>query len=376
MDKCHGGCLSHVDHDRNVADIDLMTPLTIRGLELRNRIVLSPMCQYSSIDGMADDWHLVHLGSRAVGGASVIFTEATAVTPQGRIAPGDLGIWDDKHIAPLERITQFIKRMGAIPAIQLAHAGRKGSCQAPWEGGAALSPQQGGWQVIGPSAIPFSEDSPTPKELDLQGIRQFIKDYCDATKRALQAGFSIIEIHAAHGYLFHEFLSPISNTRQDAYGGSLENRMRLLCEVAEAVRTIIPSDMPLFTRLSATDWVDGGWDADQSVELAKKLGMLGVDLIDVSSGGTVPRATIPIGAGYQVPLAEKIRSEAHIKTGSVGLITDPLQANEIVTSGKADLIFIGREFLREPYWALKAAQAIGQEAPWPIPYGYAVKRRK
>jgi 2,4-dienoyl-CoA reductase-like NADH-dependent reductase (Old Yellow Enzyme family) len=370
------GCQSSVDHDRHFADVDLLSPLTIRGVTLRNRIVVSPMCQYFAENGFADDWHLVHLGSRAVGGAGLIFTEATAVTPEGRITPGDLGIWDDKHIEPLARIAKFVERMGAVPAIQLAHAGRKASCQQPWLGGARLKTEaEGAWTVVAPSAIPFDEGDPPPVALDEKGIEEIILAFEKATRRALTAGFKIIEIHAAHGYLLHEFLSPLSNYRKDKYGGSLENRMRLLLEVVTTTRKVIPADMPLFVRISATDWADGGWDIEQSVELAKKLKPLCVDLIDCSSGALIPHVKIPVGKNYQVPFATRIRKDADIMTGAVGMITEAQQADEIITSGSADLVFLAREMLREPYWALKAEQALNQEPMWPVPYGYAVKRR-
>lgn len=370
------GCISESKHNSVDPEFDLLTPLTIRGITLRNRIALSPMCQYSSIDGFADDWHLVHLGSRAVGGAGLIFTEATAVTAQGRISPFDLGIWDDKHVENLSRIVSFIHRMGAVAGIQLAHSGRKGSCRAPWEGGSAISPKEGGWDLVGPSAIPFSEANPTPRELDKQGIQEIKTAFKQAALRALKAGFKVIEIHSAHGYLLHSFLSPLSNHRKDEYGGSLENRMRLTCEVAKEIRSVIPEKMPLFTRISATDWVDGGWDIQQSIELAKALKKCDVDLIDTSSGALVPYAKIPVGPNYQVSLASDIRAQAEIMTGAVGLILESHQANDIITSGKADLVFIGREFLREPYWALKTGVALGQEVEWATPYGYAVKRHK
>ncbi|WP_068469246.1 NADH:flavin oxidoreductase/NADH oxidase [Candidatus Protochlamydia phocaeensis] len=368
----HAGCLAHDDHDRSFADFDLLSPLTIRGLCLRNRIAVSPMCQYSAKEGFADDWHLVHLGSRAVGGAGLIFTEATAVTAQGRISPGDLGLWDDAHIEPLERITHFIHRMDAKAGIQLAHAGRKGSCDVPWKGGESLSKGQGGWDLVAPSPIPFLDLM--PQDLDKPGIQRVIQAFREAAIRAVKAGYDIIEIHSAHGYLLHEFLSPLSNKRTDEYGGSLENRMRLVCQIAQAIRSVIPQQMPLFVRLSATDWVEGGWEIQQSIELAKQLKPLGVDLIDVSSGGSVKHAKIPVGRNYQVPFAAAIREQAQILTGAVGLITDPQQANEIVTAGQADLVFIGREFLREPYWGLKAEQALNKEPKWPMQYGYAVKR--
>lgn len=370
------GCVTESEHNSVNPEQDLLTPLKIRGVTLRNRIVLSPMCQYSSIDGFAQDWHLIHLGSRAIGGAGLIFTEGSAVTPQGRISPLDLGIWDDKHIDNLSRITAFIHRMGAVAAMQLAHSGRKGSCRPPWEGGDAISPREGGWDVVGASPIPFSDKNPVPHELDKQGIKEITTAFKNAALRAVKADFKVIEIHSAHGYLLHSFLSPLSNHRNDEYGGSLENRMRLVCEVAQEIRSAIPENMPLFTRISATDWVEGGWDLQQSIELAKALRRCGVDLIDASSGALVPYAKIPVGPSYQVPFASKIRTEAKMMTGAVGLITDPQQANEIITSGEADLVFIGREFLRDSYWGLKAEHALGQEAKWPTPYGYAVKRHK
>lgn len=370
------GCISDSEHNSVSPENDLLTPLKIRGVTLRNRIVVSPMCQYSSIDGFSDDWHLVHLGSRAVGGAGLIFTEATAVTPQGRISPVDLGIWDDKHVENLSRITAFIHRMGGVAGIQLAHAGRKGSCRAPWEGGAPIAHNEGGWDLVAPSAIPFSDDSPTPKELDKKGIEEIKTAFKRATQRAIKAGFKIIEIHAAHGYLLHSFLSPLSNQRKDEYGGSFENRIRLVCEIAKEMRSIMPESMPLFTRISGTDWAEGGWDLPQSVEVAKALKKIGVDLIDTSSGALVPYAKIPVGPNYQVPLASAIRAEAGILTGAVGLITESHQANDIITSGSADLVFLAREFLREPYWALKAGAALGQDVTWPTPYGFAVKRHK
>jgi 2,4-dienoyl-CoA reductase-like NADH-dependent reductase (Old Yellow Enzyme family) len=369
------GCPSDTEHDRGVPDIDLLSPLSIGGLQLRNRIVMSPMCQYSAEEGMANDWHLVHLGSRAAGGVSLVIVEATAVTRVGRISPGDLGIWTDAHAEPLARIARFIRSQGAAAGIQLAHAGRKASHNLPWHGGATLKPGEGGWNVIGPSAIPFDDADPPPVALDEAGIQGIIEAFEAATRRALLAGFQIIEIHAAHGYLLHEFLSPISNHRTDSYGGTLENRMRLLLEVSLRLRRLLPKEMPLFVRISATDWVEGGWDIDQSVILCQRLKDVGVDLIDVSSGGMTPKARIPVGKGYQVPFARRIRAEAKIKTGAVGLITEPRHANEIITGGDADLVFLARELLREPYWALKAQTELGGEPSWPIQYGYAVKRR-
>jgi 2,4-dienoyl-CoA reductase-like NADH-dependent reductase (Old Yellow Enzyme family) len=337
---------------------------------------MSPMCEYSAQDGFANDWHLVHLGSRAVGGAALIMVEATAVTAEGRISPGDLGIWKDEHIEPLARIAKFVHSQGAVAGIQLAHAGRKASCDLAWKGGARLkSAEQGGWPVVGPSPVQFDEADPVPIPLDEAGIDGVVHAFEAGARRALKAGFKVLEIHAAHGYLLHEFLSPISNHRNDQYGGSLENRMRLLLQVAERLRGLMPEELPLFVRISATDWVAGGWDIEQSVELAKRLKGVGVDLIDVSSGGTVPYARIPVAKGYQVPFARRIREEVDIRTGTVGLITEPRHADEIITGGDANLVFIAREMLREPYWALKAQQVLGEESAWPVQYGYVLKRR-
>jgi 2,4-dienoyl-CoA reductase-like NADH-dependent reductase (Old Yellow Enzyme family) len=369
------GCLSGTEHDRGVPEIDLLSPLSIGGLQLRNRIVMSPMCQYSAEEGMANDWHLVHLGSRAAGGMSLVIVEATAVTRDGRISPGDLGIWTDAHAEPLARIARFIRSQGAAAGIQLAHAGRKASHNLPWHGGATLKPGEGGWNVIGPSSIPFDDADPPPLALDEAGIHGIIEAFEAAARRALLAGFQIIEIHAAHGYLLHEFLSLLSNHRNDSYGGTLENRMRLLLEVSQRLRRLLPKEVPLFVRISATDWVEGGWDIDQSVILCRRLKDVDVDLIDVSSGGMTPKARIPVGKGYQVPFARRIRAEAGIRTGAVGLITEPRHANEIITGGDADLVFLARELLGEPYWALKAQTELGGEPSWPIQYGYAVKRR-
>jgi 2,4-dienoyl-CoA reductase-like NADH-dependent reductase (Old Yellow Enzyme family) len=370
------GCPAGTDHDREVPDFDLLSPLTIRSVTFRNRIVMSPMCQYIAKEGFADDWHLVHLGSRAAGGVGLVFVEATAVTRDGRITNGDLGIWRDEHIEPLARIARFVHSQGAVAGIQLAHAGRKASCDLPWNGGAGLlTAAAGGWPVVGPSAIAFDDGNPVPTALDEAGIDGIVAAFEAATKRALKAGFRVIEVHSAHGYLLHEFLSPLSNHRTDAYGGSLENRMRLVLRVTESVRKLVPEELPVFVRISATDWAEGGWDADQSVVLAARLKDLGVDLIDVSSGGLVPKARIPVGKGYQVPLARKIRDEAQVMTGAVGLIIETEHANEIVTGGDGDLVFIARELLREPYWALKAQQELGEDPSWPISYGYAVKRR-
>ena len=369
------GCPAGTDHDREVPEIDLLTPLTIRGVSFRNRIVMSPMCQYVAHDGLASDWHLVHLGSRAVGGVALIMVEATAVAPEGRISPGDLGIWGEQHIEPLARIVRFLRSQGAVAGIQLAHAGRKASCDATWKGGAVLTPEEGGWEVVGPSSVPFNDGDSPPVPLDDAGIDGIVAAFESATARALAAGFQVIEVHAAHGYLLHEFLSPLSNKRTDNYGGSLDNRMRLTLRVAECMRRLVPDELPVFVRISASDWADGGWDVEQSVALARKLKGLGVDLIDVSSGALVPKARIPVSKGYQVPFARTIRDEANMLTGAVGLITEANHANEIVTGGDADLIFIARELLREPYWSLKAEHTLGKEPSWPTPYGYAVKRR-
>jgi 2,4-dienoyl-CoA reductase (NADPH2) len=332
------------------------------------------MCQYSSVDGFANDWHLVHLGSRAVGGAGLVFVEATAVTPEGRITPADMGLWDDAHIDMLARIAKFIEQMGSVPAIQLAHAGRKASCVPPWQGGARITdPAKGAWDVVAPSAIPFNDTDPAPVELDEAGIKRIQNAFVAAAKRAVTAGFKIIELHGAHGYLTHEFLSPLSNKRTDRYGGSFENRIRFASETASALRTAIPDSMPLFTRLSCTDWAEGGWDLEQSIELSRCLKQLGVDLIDCSSGALVKGARIPIAPGYQVPFAAAIRQKAGIATGAVGAITEPEQANEIVMSGQADLAFLAKEMLREPYWGVRAEIALGAEPHWPTQMGYAIK---
>jgi 2,4-dienoyl-CoA reductase-like NADH-dependent reductase (Old Yellow Enzyme family) len=341
---------------------------------LRSRIMLSPMCQYSSVEGMANDWHVVHLGSRAIGGAALVMTEATAVARIGRITPGDLGIWDDGHIAPLQRIVKFVEHHGAVPGIQLAHAGRKGTKAAPWKGGKTVSPEEGGWQTVSASTVPF-DNSPAPVALSLKEIDEVVAQFEAAARRALTAGFKVIEVHSAHGYLLHQFLSPISNQRTDEYGGSFENRTRLVLRVVMRLREIIPADMPLFVRISATDWIEGepAWDLDQSVALARKLKEAGVDVVDSSSGGMALRQKVALSKGYQVPFARRIRAEAGIMTGAVGLITEPAQANEVIANGDADLVVIGRAFLRDAYWGLHAVEALGGEAPWPDQYGYAVK---
>ena len=350
----------------------LFSPLRLRDVEMRNRIVVSPMCQYSSVDGFANDWHLVHLGSRAVGGAGLIILEASAVTPEGRISPDDLGIWKDEHIEMLARIFKFIESQGAVAGIQLAHAGRKASTSAPWKGHAPLKPAEGGWSpIVAPSALAFDAGYQVPQELDRAGIETVIRAFGEAARRALAAGARVVEIHAAHGYLLNSFLSPLSNKRTDEYGGSLENRMRLLCQVTEEIRKVWPEKYPLFVRISATDWVKGGWTPDDSVALAKRLGALGVDLIDCSSGGNVPDAKIPVGPGYQVPFAARIRAEAGIRTGAVGMITSPEQADQIVRMGEADVVLMAREFLRDPYWPLHAARELRQKMEAPAQYGRA-----
>ncbi len=368
-------CNSNFQEETACQPVDLLTPLTLRSITLRNRIAMSPMCQYCATDGFANDWHLVHLGSRAVGGAGLVMVEATAVSPEGRITPGDLGIWDDKHVEPLARICRFVESQGAVPAIQLAHAGRKASTEVPWKGGNPLTPDQGAWPVLGPSPLSFSEQHPTPHGLSEAEIEHVTQRFLAATRRALAAGFKIIEIHAAHGYLLHSFLSPLSNQRTDQYGGSFENRTRFLLDVTQRVRGLVPAELPLFVRISATDWVEGGWDADQSVELAKRLRKADVDLVDCSSGGLVPVAKIPVGPGYQVPFASRIKLEAGVRTGAVGLITEPSQANEVIAHCDADLVFLARELLRNPYWAHRAYAELNEEPNWPVQYGYAVRRR-
>ena len=353
--------------------VSLYEPLTLRGVTIRNRIGVSPMCEYSSVDGFANDWHVVHLGSRAVGGAGLVMTEATAVTADGRISPFDLGLYRDEHVDVLSRIMRFISEQAAVPGMQLAHAGRKASHDAPWRGGKALTPAEGGWTPIwAPSAIPFSERTQVPRALDLAGITGVIDAFRDAARRALAAGVKVIELHGAHGYLLHEFLSPLSNHRTDDYGGSFENRIRLTVEVTDAVRTVWPDSLPLLVRVSGTDWVPGGWDLEQSIELARVLVPRGVDLVDCSSGGNVPGAAIPLGPGYQVKFAERIRREARVATAAVGLITDAAQANAIVQNGQADMVFLARQLLRDPYWPLHAAKALGADVTWPSQYLRAV----
>jgi 2,4-dienoyl-CoA reductase-like NADH-dependent reductase (Old Yellow Enzyme family) len=350
---------------------NLFTPLTVRDVTFRNRIAVSPMCQYSSVDGRFTDWHLVHLGSRAVGGAGLVMTEAAAVEARGRISPADAGIWKEEHIEPLERIARFLREQGAVAGIQLAHAGRKASTRPPWEGGGTISEAAGGWPTVAPSAIPFQPGDPAPAELSHAGVASVVDAFRTAAQRALRAGFQVVEIHAAHGYLIHEFLSPLSNRRTDEYGGTFENRIRLALEVARAVRGAWPLNLPLFMRISATDWVEGGWTPDESVELARRVRPLGVDLVDCSSGGTAANAKIPLAPGYQVPFAERIRREAGMLTGAVGLITTPQQADEIIRSEKADLVLLAREFLRHPYFPLHAARALGAELDPPVQYARA-----
>ena len=347
----------------------LFDRLSIRDITFPNRVFVSPMCEYSSTDGFANDWHFVHLGSRAVGGAGLVLTEATAVLPEGRISPQDLGIWKDDHIEPLARIVRFIHEQGSAAGVQLAHAGRKASTYAPGKGHGRIAEAEGGWNnVVAPSALLFTEGYPMPQALSIDGIQNLVSAFAAAARRACEAGFRVIEIHAAHGYLIHEFLSPISNQRTDAYGGSFENRTRILCEIVAAVRDSWPERAPLFVRISATDWTDGGWDIQQSVELARQLKELGADLIDCSSGGNVANAKIPVGPGYQTQFAAQIRREAGILTGAVGMITSPVQAEHIMVTGQADAVVIAREFLRDPYWPLRAARELGQSISWPVQY--------
>jgi 2,4-dienoyl-CoA reductase-like NADH-dependent reductase (Old Yellow Enzyme family) len=347
----------------------LFSPLSLRSVVLPNRIGTSPMCQYSAEDGFATDWHLVHLGSRSAGGAGLIIVEATAVSPEGRITPQDLGLWKDDHIPRLRQIVRFSHTQGTPAGIQLAHAGRKASMSRPWESERLIPPSEGGWtNVVAPSAVAFRDGYAVPVALDDSGIRKVVSDFAAATVRARKAGFDLVEIHAAHGYLLHEFLSPLSNQRTDQYGGAFENRVRLLLQVIDAARSEWPDEKPLAVRISATDWINGGWDIRQSVELAKLLKGRAVDLIDASSGGIVPHVRIPVGPGYQTPFAEQIRRESGIATAAVGMILDPAQADAIVRNGQADLVLLAREFLRDPYWPLHAAARLGFKAPWPPQY--------
>ena len=346
----------------------LFSPLSIRSVQLRNRITVSPMCEYSSIDGFANDWHLVHLGAFATGGAALVITEATAVSPEGRISPADLGIWKDEHIEALERITTFIHQHGAVAGIQLAHAGRKASHAEPWNGSAQIPLLSGGWQTVSASELAFADGEEKPLELDKEGIKNVIEDFKAATYRAIRAGFKVIEIHAAHGYLIHQFLSPLSNVRTDEYGGAFENRIRLLLEVVDTVRIAWPTEFPIFVRISATDWTPGGWTEDDSVNLAAVLKAKGVDLIDCSTGGNVPKAKIPVGPGYQVQFAESVKKQSGILTATVGMITEPQQADDIIQTEKADLVLLAREHLRDPHFALRAAHVLGHDIVWPKQY--------
>jgi 2,4-dienoyl-CoA reductase-like NADH-dependent reductase (Old Yellow Enzyme family) len=346
----------------------LFAALALRGVELPNRICVSPMCMYSAEQGQANDWHFVHLGAFARGGAGLVLTEATAVSPEGRISPSDLGIWDDAQIEPLARIVRFIRGQGGFCGVQLAHAGRKASTWAPGEGEGEQPLERGGWQTVAPSAVRFAEDYPLPKALDSDGIAKVLADFKSAAQRALDAGFDAVEVHAAHGYLLHQFLSPLANRRTDAYGGSFDNRVRLALETVEAVRSVWPERLPVLVRLSATDWADGGWTADETVELARRLRELGADLIDVTSGGLLPTVKIPVGPGYQTEFAARVRREAGVPSSAVGLIASPAQADHIVRSGQADMVMLARELLRDPHWPLRAARELGQTVAWPRQY--------
>jgi 2,4-dienoyl-CoA reductase-like NADH-dependent reductase (Old Yellow Enzyme family) len=349
-------------------DTKLISPLTIKDITLRNRIAVSPMCQYAATDGFANDWHLVHYGSRAVGGAGLIMQEATAVLPEGRITPCDLGLYKEEHIEMLRKITGFIHQQGAVAGVQLAHAGRKAGCAIPWKGGRQLVENEGGWTKVAPSSIPFNPDEITPHEMDIPDIINVEASFKLASTKALQAGYKILEIHAAHGYLIHQFLSPLSNHRTDSYGGSFENRIRLLLEIVKEVKSVWPENRPLFVRISATDWCEGGWNLEEAIQLVSILKKEGVDLIDCSSGGLVPYQKIQLGPGYQVHFSERIRKETGILTSAVGLITEARQAEEILQNGQADLIMLGRESLRNPYFPLQAAKALDQDMQWPLPY--------
>ena len=353
----------------------LFTPLTLRRLETRNRIFVSPMCQYSATDGFPTDWHLVHLGSRAVGGAGLVIVEATGVTPEGRISPRDVGIWLDAHVDPLARIVRFVKEQGAAAGIQLAHAGRKASTAAPWEGGGGLSPEQGGWTPVAPSAIPFGDGYPTPHALTRDEIAAVVDRFAEAAERARAAGFDVIELHAAHGYLLHEFLSPLTTLRDDEFGGSFENRVRFPLAVARRLREVWPATLPVFVRISATDWVEGGWSLEDSIEFSRRLKTIGIDLVDCSSGGLIADAKIPVGPGYQTPLAAAVRKAAGIATGAVGLVTSPEQAEQILATGQADAVLLARELLRNPYWPLVAARRLGASIEWPKQYLRARQER-
>ncbi len=348
--------------------VPLFDPLIIRDITFRNRIFVSPMCEYSSQEGLPNDWHMVHLGSRAVGGAGLVLSEATAVSPEGRISPGDTGLWSSTHAQAFRGITRFIRGQGAVPGVQLAHAGRKASTQVPWKGNGEVAIADGGWQTVAPSALRFSDDYPLPRALSARELDDVLGQWVAATRLALEAEFDVIELHMAHGYLMHEFLSPLSNHRDDEYGGRLENRMRFPLRVARAVRDVWPDRLPLFVRISASDWTEGGWDLEQSVVLSAAMRDIGVDLIDCSSGGNVAQAQVPWGPGYQVPFAERIRRDAGIATGAVGMITTPQQANAIVAEGKADVVMLARQLLRDPYFPLHAAKELGVEVRWPDQY--------
>jgi 2,4-dienoyl-CoA reductase-like NADH-dependent reductase (Old Yellow Enzyme family) len=349
----------------------LFEPLRLRGITFRNRIFVSPMCMYSAEDGVPNDWHFVHLGSRAVGGAALVIAEATGVSAEGRISPGDTGLWNGEQVDAFRRIARFVSARGAVPGIQLAHAGRKASTHVPWKGGRALAAAEGAWTTLAPSAVPFDDGYSSPKEMTPADMDRVTAEFAAAARRAVDAGFGVVEVHAAHGYLLHEFLSPLSNRRTDAFGGPLENRMRFPLRVAGAVREAFPAERPVFVRISATDWADGGWDLAQSTVFARGLKEIGVDLVDCSSGGLVPYAKVALGPGYQVPFADAIRRDAGIATAAVGMITEAAQAEEILAAGKADAILMARAFLRDPYWPLHAAKELGADVEWPVPYGRA-----
>jgi 2,4-dienoyl-CoA reductase-like NADH-dependent reductase (Old Yellow Enzyme family) len=352
----------------------LFSEFRLREVTFANRVGVSPMCQYSCDDGFANDWHFAHLAARAVGGAGLVFTEAAAVTPEGRISPQDLGVWSEKHFEPLERIARFVKAQGAVPGVQLAHAGRKASVHRPWSGQGSVPEAQGGWRTVAPSPVSFGKGYAAPEELSVEGILALQQAFAAAAKRAFAAGFRTIEVHAAHGYLVHQFLSPLSNRRADAYGGSFDNRTRFLRDCVAAVRGAVPDACPLFVRISATDWSDGGWDVEQTIEPSRRLKDLGVDAIDCSSGGNVEGARIPVGPGYQVPFSQRVRREAGVATAAVGMITDPAQADQIVRNGEADVVLLARELLRDPYWPLRAARELGQAMSWPAQYLRAAPR--
>jgi 2,4-dienoyl-CoA reductase-like NADH-dependent reductase (Old Yellow Enzyme family) len=348
----------------------LFEPLTLRSTTFRNRAWVAAMCQYSSTDGMPNDWHLVHLGGLARGGAGLIITEATAVTAEGRISPADAGIWNDEQAQAYQRITRFLKEQGAVPGIQLAHAGRKASTVRPWDGTGSVALEDGGWETLAPSAVAFGSYA-RPREMTVEEIQDVVRAFAAAAARADRAGFEVAEVHAAHGYLLHQFLSPLANHRQDGYGGDFAGRTRLLIEVADAVRKVWPADRPVLVRISATDWVEGGWTLEETVELSKQLGVLGVDLIDVSSGGLDPRQEVPVGPGYQVPLARRVREGSGLPVAAVGLITEPLQAEQVLTDGSADAVLLARAVLRDPHWPLTAARELGDDISWPDQYARA-----